>query len=489
MRTILHCGVVLGLLGAIGTAARADGPVARIDDDGMLVVAGRRMFVIGSYHNPGTADGLRKLRKAGFNLVSSEPKPESLSLIEKEGLLAWAPLGGLLAPANVAAEKKLTDTVRALAGRRELVAWEIADEALWNVWYGRQGRLEEERAHLGKLLRERQKSGAKLDAVNRLRADEAAAIKRADYLTAEELDRQIRKLLGAPPQNADLQLSRAPEVAEQLRTRLLRGRQLIQERDGRPVWMNYAPRNTLDDLRRYAEAADIVGCDIYPVPVAEGASRHSDLVNRGLTSVGDYTERFRQAGAGRPVWMVLQGFGWRDLRPNPAAAPADAGRRPTLRETRFMLYDAIVRGARGVLYWGTRYAQDPPAFLADLDVVVAEAAAQSALWSARDAALQPTASYAPTMGSVDRPPRVLAKQDGPRLGLLVVNEHPSGLQVRIAGLAAADGAAAAIVGAADGCALGRDGLVQKGQLTVFMPGESALVLSLGKAAGAEQNAK
>ena len=224
MRSVFHCGMMLGLLTSVGGAAWADAPAARLDDDGMLVVAGRRTFVIGSYHNPGTAQGLRQLRKAGFNLVSAAPKPEALDLVEKEGLLAWAPLGGLLAPANEAAEKRLVDTVRALAGSRTLVAWEIADEALWNVWYGRQGRLEEERAQLGKLLHERHNSGAKLDEVQRLRTDEAAAIKRADYLTAEQLDRQIRKLLGAPPQNPDLQLSRAAEVAQQLRTRLLRGR-------------------------------------------------------------------------------------------------------------------------------------------------------------------------------------------------------------------------------------------------------------------------
>ena len=95
------------------------------------------------------------------------------------------------------------------------------------------------------------------------------------------------------------------------------------------------------DLQRYAEAADIVGCDIYPVPVKHSPG-HSDLANRQLSCVGDYTERFRQAGGRRPVWMVLQGFGWRDIQQPAEDAPAEEGRRPTQSESRFMLYDAIV---------------------------------------------------------------------------------------------------------------------------------------------------
>ena len=59
-----------------------------------------------------------------------------------------------------------------------------------------------------------------------------------------------------------------------------------------------------------------------------------------------------------------------------------------------------------------------------------------------------------------------------------MNEHSSGLEVHVAGLAVADGARAAILGDADGCALAAD-RVAKGSLTVFMPGESAVVLTVG----------
>lgn len=482
MAGIWFRGMLIGVLSSFGlTSAAAVPPISRIDDDGMLVVANRRTFVFGCYHNPETAEGLQRLREAGFNVVSSKSTREALDLVEKQKMLAWVPLGGLLSPANPAEEAKLVSTVRSLADHRSLVAWEIADEALWNVWYGRHCRLEEEWLRLNQFVRDREKAGVNCAEIRKLMQEQHKATRRADFASAEELDRQIRKLAGAPPQKPDLQLSRAPAAAEQLRQQLLRGYQLVHQADCRPVWMNYAPRNTPDDLRRFAAAADIVGCDIYPVPITP-ATRHSDLVNRELSSVGEYTDRFRQAGDGRPVWMVLQGFGWRDLHSQPSTAstaPADVGRRPTHRETRLMLYDALVHGARGIMYWGTKYAAEPPAFLEDLEAVVREASAQSTLWSARDAAAQPKVSYGPTMVSVDRPPRVLAKQDGSRLGLLVVNEHNGGLEVHVAGLAVVDGTRIAILGETDGCVLAAD-RVAKGEIVLFMPAESAVVLATGQ---------
>jgi len=471
-------GIAAGGLVCVCLTSWAAAPVARIDDDGMMVVAGRRTFVFGCYHNPHTDEGLRNLRQAGFNLVSSLPSRESLDQIEKQGLFGWVPLGGLLAPANQAQEEKLVATVRSLADHRALIAWEIPDEALWTVWYGRYGRLEQENVRLSKLLQDRTKAGVNVTEARKLIDRKKEAWQRADFATAEQLDRQVRQLLGALGQNPDIQVSHAPAAADRLLQRLLRGYRLVHEADGRPVWMNYAPRNTPEDLRRFAAAADIVGCDIYPVPTVP-VTRHGDLATQGLCTVGDYTDRFQRAGEGRPVWMVLQGFGWRDLQSKPSTAPPEVGRRPTRRETRLMLYDAMVHGARGVLYFGTNRASDPPKFLQDLDSVVHEASAQASLWSARDAATQPKVSYAPTYSSVDRIPRALAKQDGSRLGLLVVNEHSRGLEVHVTSLAATDGARVAILGDADGCALGSD-RVTKGNLTVFMPGESALVLTIGE---------
>jgi len=394
-------------------------------------------------------------------------------------LLAWVPLGGRIAPANDAGEKKLEATVKPLLDHPALVVWEVPDEALWNVGYGRQGKLATERTKLRKLMRERERGGHDVSRVQALLAEEARLRARADFEAAEAREREIRRLLGADKQDPDIQMSTAPEAAEQMRQRLLRGCRLVNRLDGRPVWMNYAPRNTLDDLRRYAEAADIVGCDIYPVPV-EHSQGHSDLVNRRLFSVGDYTERFHQAGGGRPVWMVLQGFGWRDIHKHPPDAPEEKGRRPSRAESRFMLYDAIVHGARGVLYWGCNYAQEPPDFWRDLRAVVREAADLGEVWAARDAAIHPEVSYGPTWGSVDRPPLALAKNHEDKTYILVVNEHYEGLAVRLSGLRGLDGARVSLVGNPSGCALKTD-RIEQGALTHYMAGLSAAVVAVSDA--------
>jgi hypothetical protein len=191
--------------------------------------------------------------------------------------------------------------------------------------------------------------------------------------------------------------------------------------------------------------------------------------------VGDYTERFKQVGGKRPVWMVLQGFGWRDIHEYPADAPEGAGRRPSEAESRFMLYDAIAHGAHGVLYWGCNYAQEPPEFWEMLRGVVREAAALDQVWAARDAEVQPVVGYAPTMGSVDRPPVALAKQHDGKTYILVVNEHYAGLAVRLSGLTSLEGGRTSFTGNPGGCDLNAD-RVLNGMLTIQMPGESAAVV-------------
>ena len=456
----------------------ASGPTpSTLDDDGMLVVHGKRTFIFGCYWNPGTTEGLAQLHAAGFNLVSAGADRAALDAVARQGLLAWIPLGGLLAPSNEAEAKALEAAIAPLRDHPALAVWEIPDEALWNEWWNRTNALAAEREKLAALLREREQAGADLGRVRELLAREAAVRARADFAAAEALEREVRSLVGAPEQNAAIQVSRAPASAEAMRQRLLRGRRVVRHIDGRPIWMNYAPRNTPADIARYAEAADIVGCDIYPVP-AHPSQGHSDLANKQPSSVGDYTERFRLAGKGRPVWMVLQGFGWRDLHGAPPDAKPEQGRRPTREESRFMLFDAIVHGARGALYWGVNYAQAPPEFWTELRAVVREAADWQAVWAARDADAQPRVEVEPTWGSLDRPPLALAKRgEDKKTFVLVVNEEDEGLGVRLSGLEPLGPAAAALVYNPSGCALKEERL-REGALVVYMPAQAVALVRI-----------
>jgi hypothetical protein len=212
---------------------------------------------------------------------------------------------------------------------------------------------------------------------------------------------------------------------------MIQGYELLKRLDPRhPVWMNHAPRNQISQLAAFNRAADIVGCDIYPV--VEYRTGHSDMAERTIAAVGAYTDRMQASAPDKPVWMVLQGFGWRDLEDNPDPEEADEKRRPTLEETRFMAYDAIAHGARGILYWGTSRIERDSQLWADLLRVVRELDALQPVLSAPDAPGAFPVGFAPTFGSVDRGIVLLPKLVDGKVWFVVVNEwlHPLTYTIR-----------------------------------------------------------
>jgi hypothetical protein len=110
----------------------------------------------------------------------------------------------------------------------------------------------------------------------------------------------------------------------------------------RPIWINEANRSDAGYVRQYLDFVDITGCDIYPV-----RSRA-----RPIAAIGAGVDRWKEVGGRKPVWMVLQAFSWHELGDYyRAREPAY----PTFAESRFMAYDALAHGARGILYWGSHY--------------------------------------------------------------------------------------------------------------------------------------
>jgi len=123
---------------------------------------------------------------------------------------------------------------------------------------------------------------------------------------------------------------------------------VIKELDANhPMVLIQAPHGTVESLRKYNSTADIIGIDIYPVGYPPGS--HSLVTNfhKGLGLVGDYTRLMMEVGEGRmPVWMVLQ-ISWSGV-----LKPGRTLRMPTFPEERFMTYQAIINGARGLIYFG-----------------------------------------------------------------------------------------------------------------------------------------
>jgi hypothetical protein len=107
-------------------------------------------------------------------------------------------------------------------------------------------------------------------------------------------------------------------------------------------------RLTAAAVRPYAAACDIHGVDIYPLP--PGAHAGGPPVNTDISVVGDMTDIIVQATRRKAIWTTLQ-IAWSGVFPPHAVVF------PTLQQARFMAYDAIVAGARGLFFFGGQFKQ------------------------------------------------------------------------------------------------------------------------------------
>lgn len=126
---------------------------------------------------------------------------------------------------------------------------------------------------------------------------------------------------------------------------MIRAYNIIKKTDPyHPVGLTQAPRGTVKELRAYNNAADILLLDIYPIGYPPG--NHSLLPNKEISMVGDYTKFIKEVADGKPVWMVLQ-IAWSGV-----IKPGKTLRFPTFPQERFMTYQALINGARGLIYFG-----------------------------------------------------------------------------------------------------------------------------------------
>jgi hypothetical protein len=139
---------------------------------------------------------------------------------------------------------------------------------------------------------------------------------------------------------------------------LQRGYDVIKQEDpNHPVEQTHAPRGTLADLQPYNTAADVLAIDIYPVSVPPG--KHSLLANKEISMVGDWTKFLSDVSGGQnSLWMVEQ-IAWSGVTPPNVVVF------PNFRQSRYMAYQAVVNGARGLMFFGGNVAsvlnaQDTP---------------------------------------------------------------------------------------------------------------------------------
>ena len=283
--------------------------------DGLLIQDRHRLFPIGFYELPAEEDALSAMAEAGVNLIRCG-SADALDRVQAHGMMGWVPLA-----LQSGASPEFQAHVRTLAEHPALAVWEGPDEVVWNFT-----------AYSGLW-----------------RQDQLAVFpNRGEWWLQTPLAIEYSE-------------ERAAEIMPNMREAV----EFIRNVDAhnRQVWINEARDSDLKFVRQYIDFVDITGCDDYPI--------RADA--RTAVRVAEATDRWRQVGRGRPVWMVLQAFSWNDVDDN----HGDIAAFPTFAESRLMAYACITHGARGILYWGSSYlkSEGHEAFRQSLYALTSELAA------------------------------------------------------------------------------------------------------------------
>ena len=217
---------------------------------------------------------------------------------------------------------------------------------------------------------------------------------------------------------------------------LVRGYQRVKALDpNHPLVITHAPGSTAAQLTPYRPACDITGADIYPVSYPPGI--HSGTDNRDLSVVGDVTKTLRTAAGPKPVWMTLQ-IAWSGVVPT-RDRPGLVPRFPSLHDERFMAYQAIVNGARGLAFFGGHLTQvtTPADAKAGWNWTFWDRVLRPLIVELNSADVQP-ALVAPNARAVVKPSaqdvEVVTRQDGSTIYVIAVRRGGATSVVTFAGL-------------------------------------------------------
>jgi len=421
--SLMVCTILLLMLVGCGPG-KTKNPL--LTENNMLLVDGKAAFILGLYENPKDDGRLKEATDAGFNLIMCPADKAALDRIDKAGAKAWINLGGAL---DLGKNKernrdRLLKLVNEFKGHPALLIWEGPDEYLWQQWWGASSCIWKQVPEMQEMARQQPELQPILEQLMELHG-------RALWSKFDAKHIEFWQKSGRDMPNPQLRLGDMQENSRCAGEGLTRGIRAVKEADPRHiVWLNHAPRNSIEDLTLYGQAADMVGCDIYPVTPSAG---HSDLANTSLSSVGAYTQRMRQPDDSKACAMVLQGFSFWDLPSfrNEEGRKEKEYRRPTFRETRFMAYDAIVRGANAIMYWGTDYVKDKQADKETMDTqlwrellqTIRQLRAIDQALTAPTAAPSPTVKLASGLGSAtEKELPIMLKKTGADYVLIVVNE-------------------------------------------------------------------
>jgi hypothetical protein len=106
------------------------------------------------------------------------------------------------------------------------------------------------------------------------------------------------------------------------------------------LWVTIeAPRGTAEQLQPFSDVTQIHGVDDYPVVYGDP--------DPDLHEVGEWTHTIASVTPNQAVWTTLQVCASGSSGPDPGQFVL-----PTLKQERFMIYDAILNGARSLAFYG-----------------------------------------------------------------------------------------------------------------------------------------
>ena len=272
-------------------------PVSSLPNAGFLIKDGSLLFPLGCYELPKDDAELERMSMAGINLVRCGSRSD-LDRAASVGMSGW-----IVVPMQQGSSDALREKIESVMTHSALAVWEGPDEVVHNftAWSG---------LYRTKKIYKSQDAWAK-------QSPEAIAY-------SEEQAKQI--------------IPKLHEAIKLIRT---------LDQNKHQIWINEAAKSDLKFVRQYISYIDITGCDIYPVKES----------SKDVVEVGDATERWKRVGRNeKPVWIVLQAFSWNELGDYYGHKTVVY---PSFIESRFMAYDVIVHGARGILYWGSHYLKSP----------------------------------------------------------------------------------------------------------------------------------
>lgn len=360
------------ILAMAAVPAAAQPIVTAFDDDGMVTVNGKRTLIIGSYYEAKSDRPYAEMAEAGFNLVRTDGSKEQMDQALAAGVMTWVSVGALDLEKRDESQQKLVGRVTEIKDHPALAFIETVDEPAWK--------------------------------------DGSAEQRVPPNVFAETFP----VIKGVDPNHL--------------------------------LYMNHAPTNLVKTMQAYNAGTDIVAMDIYPVNPGGLQPMYAifpdghqgDLNNEHISQVGDYVDKMRQVtGPNRPLLMVLQAFAWEMLRDEKGLEERRQEKiaYPTYEQSRFMAFQSLIKGANGIIYWGSHYTPQPSDCWTGIKRVTREIADLAGPLAERTAPIPLAIDYHEVGHSVDDGVQTLAKESGGKLYLFTCNADKHFNKATISGLA------------------------------------------------------